>query len=207
MKIRIGKNDLPSLHDNDGSGGRSCNTTSAFALPICRTGRHGSPVHLPGLFELAVVTPGSPGVTMRTPSPPVCPVVNAGPSVLPMEQTVLPQPHVLFCESVNANDSNDSHDSDDDEDFEVQQAVIAELSLSPDIDPELDNGNEFCTTDAIIEEEDEDIDVELPDSTLEEKIDSPSFLETDNLSMKIVSFPHLKETIETNICCKICMLE
>jgi len=162
MKIRIGKNDLPSLHDNDGSGGRSCNTTSVFALPIRRTGRHGSPVHLPGLFKLPVVTPGSPGVTVCTPSPPVCPVINAGPSVLPIEWTLLPQPHVLFCESVNANDSNDS---DDNEDFEVQQAVIAELSLSPDIDPELDNGNEFCTTDAIIEEEDEDIDVELPDST------------------------------------------
>jgi len=82
------------------------------------------------------------------------------------------------------------------------------LLLTPDIDPELDNGNEFCTTDAVIKEEDEDINGELPDSPSLLKIDSPSFLETDNLSMKIVSFPPcLKNTIETNFCCKICMLQ
>jgi len=156
MKIRIGKNDLPSLHDNGGHGGRNCNSTSAFALPIHRRGWHGSPADLTELFCLPVVTQGFPGLAniMPTPSPPglpivmhtpslaVLPIIFPRPSGIPIKLTVLPQPHVLFCESVNTNESNDS---DDKEDFEVQQAVIAELSLTPDMDQKLENGNEFCT--------------------------------------------------------------
>jgi len=143
-------------------------------------------------------------VILHTPSPPVCPVVLADPSGLPVGPTVLPQPHMLFCQSVNFNESDNSND---DEDFEVQQDVINDLSLSPDIDQELDYGNEFSTADTVIEEEDKDSNEELPDSPSLLKEDSPCFLEMDNLSMKIVLFPKLKDTIESNFCCKICMLQ
>jgi len=68
-------------------------------------------------------------------------------------------------------------------------------------------GNEFSTADTAIEEEDEDSNGELPDSPSLLKDDSPSFLEIDNLSIKIVSYPWLKDTIESDFCCKICMLQ
>ncbi len=39
----------------------------------------------------------------------------------------------------------------------------------------------------------------------EEFITLHTFAETDNLSMKIISFPEMKNKIESNLCCKMCM--
>jgi len=146
----------------------------------------------PGITLVNVVVPGD------TAGPVVVPGDTAGPVVVPGDTAG----------SVVVPDSEDSgDDSDDNVDYDTQQSLIADLCLTPDIDEELDYGNEFDTADPNIDEEEEHSEEECANSPPMDEKDSCSFLKTDNLSTKIASFPKLKETIETNFCCKLCMLE
>jgi len=210
MQIRISSKDLSDLVAQDtGSGGRPCNTSRRITLPSITQGHsllsgavHGHVGVTPGPYQMAIISPPPAVLAETTPAAAVSPGVHPVTVGVPVVLTAEPRLH--FCESAFSEVSNDG---DEDVDYNTQQLLIAEWCLTPDINAKLDYGVKFNTADPIIDEEEEDNEEECANSSPVNGEDSRSFLETDNLSMKIVLFPILKETIKTNFCCKLCMLQ
>jgi len=112
-------------------------------------------------------------------------------------------------ESVSDNDSNNKQDNadnddntntDDDDNIDTNSLCdkFENLILHHPIDKEM-----------VIDVADiDDIKEVLEDKDKEEKITKKNFfLEIDNESVKLVSYPQLKETIENHLCCKLCASE
>jgi len=110
---------------------------------------------------------------------------------------------ILIDDNQNVNDNSNNIEDDNDNNIHVNinvhdPQVVAELTLCPENLP-TKKGNEFDDIGEVIENENKDEDEKL--------LDKLTYNDFDDSGMKIISFPHLKDKIEKNLCCKECVRE
>jgi len=103
----------------------------------------------------------------------------------------------------NTNMDNDNNMDEDDNNINLNndkhsEQLVAELTLCP-AEVTLATETEFNNIGEVIKNENED-----ENKILLEKLTYNNF---DNIELKIISFPHLKEKIEMNLCCQKCVRE
>jgi len=92
------------------------------------------------------------------------------------------------------------------EQTQVNITTVNELTLRPSIENVVgDVDNYDC--EAVVADTGVVLDDDEDEEDDEEFVAVHTFLETDNTSMKIISFPDMKKTLETNLCCMICFKE
>jgi len=92
------------------------------------------------------------------------------------------------------------------EHVDLNMTTVNQLTLRPSTETDVIGADDFDTENAgqitgVVLEDDEDEDDD------EEFIKLHTYADTDNSSMKIISYPEMKKQIESHLCCKLCMKE